>query len=141
MNPQRACFDADVTFLNGGSLSVRDFRLDVVSDRLSADDVGLLLIGHLGLLMVDQVSISDLRFVAEPHKGSRGTLPAATPDSTATPDSAARSGHRLVDLTHPVEEGMVTYPGRPVPRFGLHLSRADSAAHYTPGTQFELATI
>ena len=25
----RACFDADVTFLNGGSLSVEDFRLDV----------------------------------------------------------------------------------------------------------------
>jgi kynurenine formamidase len=48
---------------------------------------------------------------------------------------------RLVDLTHPLEEGMVTYPGLPEPRFGLHLSRADSAGHYAPGTTFELGTI
>jgi hypothetical protein len=50
-------------------LSVRDFRLDVASDRLSAEDVGLLLVGHLGLLMVDQVSVRGLRFLAEAHKG------------------------------------------------------------------------
>jgi len=132
MTQSRACFDADVTFLNGGSLTVRDFRLDVASDQLSADDVGLLLVGHLGLLMVDQVAVSGLRFVTEAHKGSRGTVPAT---ATATPAT------RLIDLTHPVEEGMVTYPGLPAPAFGLHLSRAESAAHYAPGTEFELATI
>jgi arylformamidase len=136
MTQLRACFDADVTFLNGGSLSVRDFRLDVVSDQLPAGEIGLLLVEHLGLLMADQVSISGLRFVAEPHKGSRGTTPSATPAQ-----ATARTGPRLVDLTQPVEEGMVTYPGLPAPTFGLHLSRADSAAHYAPGTEFELATI
>ena len=36
---------------------------------------------------------------------------------------------------------MVTYPGLPVPRFGLHLSRADSVGHYAPGTTFEMGTI
>jgi arylformamidase len=147
MTQSRASFDADVTFLNGGSLTVRDFRLDVASDQLSADEVGLLLVGHLGLLMVGEVSVSGLRFVTEAHKGSRGTLPAAgtaagTGTGTGTTTGTTTgTGVRLIDLTHPVEEGMVTYPGLPAPAFGLHLSRAESAAHYAPGTEFELATI
>jgi kynurenine formamidase len=36
---------------------------------------------------------------------------------------------------------MATYPGLPGPVLGIHLSRADSTAHYAPGTQFELGTI
>ena len=36
---------------------------------------------------------------------------------------------------------MVTYPGLPGPTLGVHLSRADSVAHYAPGTTFEMATI
>lgn len=133
MTELRACFDADVRFLNSGSLAVRDFRLDVPSADLDAAQVGLLLVAHLGLLMVGTVSVTQLRFVAERHKGSRGTT-AGTPTTTG-------DGGRLVDLTHPVEEGMVTYPGLPAPSFGLHLSRQDSEAHYAPGTRFELATI
>ena len=38
------------------------------------------------------------------------------------------SAPRLVDLSHAVEHGMVTYPGLPGPVIGDHLSRADSAA-------------
>jgi arylformamidase len=52
-----------------------------------------------------------------------------------------QNGIRLVDLTHPVEEGMATYPGLPGPTLGIHLSREDSVAHYAPGTTFEMATI
>ena len=47
----------------------------------------------------------------------------------------------LVDLTHPIEPGMVTYPGLPGPQLGLHLSREDSRAHYGPGTEFEIGTL
>jgi kynurenine formamidase len=133
----RACFDADLTFTNGGSLAVRDFRLDVAGDDLTADDVGRALVAHLGLLMVGEVRVHGLRFVAERHKGSRGAVP-ATAVSAAAP---APDGVRLVDLTHPVEDGMLTYPGLPGPVLGIHLSRADSTAHYAPGTQFEMGTI
>ena len=47
----------------------------------------------------------------------------------------------LVDLTHPIEPGMVTYPGLPGPQLGLHLSREESRAHYGPGTEFEIGTL
>ena len=48
---------------------------------------------------------------------------------------------RFVDLSHTVEHGMVTYPGLPAPVIGDHLSRADSAAHYDPGTTFQIGRI
>jgi kynurenine formamidase len=47
----------------------------------------------------------------------------------------------VVDLTHPIEAGMITYPGLPGPVFGIHLSRAESARFYEPGTEFELGTL
>ena len=48
---------------------------------------------------------------------------------------------RFVDLSHTVEHGMVTYPGLPAPVIGDHLSRTDSAAHYDPGTTFQIGRI
>ncbi|HZM65239.1 MAG TPA: cyclase family protein [Nakamurella sp.] len=48
---------------------------------------------------------------------------------------------RIVDLSHPVIDGMVTYPGIPGPVIGTHLSFDDSAAHYAAGTEFSIATI
>jgi len=33
---------------------------------------------------------------------------------------------RLIDCSHTIENGMITYPGLPGPRIGTHLSRADS---------------
>ena len=48
---------------------------------------------------------------------------------------------RFVDLSHTVEHGMVTYAGLPAPIIGDHLSRADSASHYDPGTTFQIGRI
>jgi arylformamidase len=48
---------------------------------------------------------------------------------------------RLVELSHTVTEGMVTYPGVPGPVLGTHLSREDSRTHYAPGTEFLIGTI
>lgn len=47
----------------------------------------------------------------------------------------------LVDLSHPIVEGMVTYPGLPGPAISDHLSRADSRGHYDPGTEFHIGRI
>lgn len=47
----------------------------------------------------------------------------------------------LIDLSHPIEDGMQTYPGLPVPRIDSHMSRRDSQAHYAPGTQFHIGRI
>lgn len=48
---------------------------------------------------------------------------------------------RLVDLSHTVRDGLVTYPGLPAPRIRDHLSREDSRQHYAPGTEFHIARV
>jgi arylformamidase len=48
---------------------------------------------------------------------------------------------RLVDVSHVIEAGMVTYPGLPGPVISDHLSRTDSRANYAPGTEFLIGRI
>jgi arylformamidase len=47
----------------------------------------------------------------------------------------------IVDLSHPIRSGMVTYPGLPAPTFGTHLSREASRNVYAPGTEFHIGHI
>lgn len=47
----------------------------------------------------------------------------------------------VVDLSHPIVEGMTTYPGIPGPTLGMHLTFDESAAHYAAGTEFSIGTI
>jgi arylformamidase len=48
---------------------------------------------------------------------------------------------RLVDLSHPIEPGMVTYPGLPGPVVSDFLGREASRGHYSEGTTFHIARI
>ena len=48
---------------------------------------------------------------------------------------------RLVDLSHPIEPGMTTYPGLPGPVLSEYLSREDSRGRYAPGTTFSIGRI
>jgi kynurenine formamidase len=48
---------------------------------------------------------------------------------------------RLVDLSHPIEAGMVTYPGLPVPVISDFLSREASAAKYGGQAEFHIARV
>ena len=48
---------------------------------------------------------------------------------------------RLVDLSHPIEPGMVTYPGLPGPVVSDFLGREASRGHYAEGTTFHIARI
>jgi kynurenine formamidase len=48
---------------------------------------------------------------------------------------------RLVDLSHVIEHGMVTYPGLPAPAISDWLSRDASGARYAPGTTFQMSKI
>lgn len=47
----------------------------------------------------------------------------------------------IVELSHRIHDGMITYPGVPAPRLGVHLSREDSREVYAPGTEFHIGTI
>ena len=48
---------------------------------------------------------------------------------------------RLIDLSHAIEAGMVTYKGLPAPLVCDHLSREASRGHYEPGTEFQIGRI
>lgn len=48
---------------------------------------------------------------------------------------------RIVDLSHPIEDGMETYRPLPGPIITDHLSREASRAHYGPGTEFHIGLI
>jgi len=48
---------------------------------------------------------------------------------------------RLIDLSHEVEHGMITYKGLPAPVICDFLSREDSRKHYAAGTEFNIGKI
>jgi arylformamidase len=47
----------------------------------------------------------------------------------------------LVDLSHTVEHGMITYKGLPAPVISDFMSREDSRGKYAPGTEFHIGRI
>ena len=47
----------------------------------------------------------------------------------------------IVDLSHPITDGLVTYPGLPGPTISDHLSREASRARYAPGYEFQIGRI
>jgi kynurenine formamidase len=48
---------------------------------------------------------------------------------------------KLIDVSHDIEAGMITYPGLPGPEVSDHLSREASRGKYAPGTTFQIAKI
>jgi len=48
---------------------------------------------------------------------------------------------RLIDLSHEVEHGMITYKGLPAPIICDFLSREESRTHYAEGTTFNIGKI
>ncbi len=54
---------------------------------------------------------------------------------------AKNSDNNLVDVSHTVEHGLVTYKGLPAPIICDYLSREESKKHYAEGTQFHIGKI
>jgi kynurenine formamidase len=48
---------------------------------------------------------------------------------------------RFIDLSHPIEHGMITYPGLPGPVISDFLGREASRGHYAEGTTFQIARL
>jgi len=53
----------------------------------------------------------------------------------------AEPAARIVDLSHPIRAGLVTYPGLPAPEITPFLTREDSRGKYAPGTEFAMDVI
>jgi kynurenine formamidase len=131
MTEYRASFDAQVTFSNGGDLAVHGFRVDVPDADIDEAGIAALFVASLGLLMTDTVELRNVKIFAEPHKGTRGG-PAGHGERVPGP------GGRLVELSHVIRPGMVTYPGLPGPAITPYLTREASRSQYAPGTEFAI---
>src|ERR1700685_3791869 len=119
MTEYRASFDAAVTFSNGGDLTVHGFRIDVPAADIDAAGIAALFVASLGLLMTDAVELRNVAIFAEPHKGTRG-------GPADRGGSAPGAAGRLVELSHVIRPGMVTYPGLPGPAITPYLTREAS---------------
>lgn len=129
MTDKRVRFDFEVDFLNGGGIQGQGFRLDIDGDDISDDALAAYIVADLRLLMVGDVRILNKTIIAEAHK--RGETKPAEPLDRPT----------IVDLSHVIEEGMVTYKGLPAPLICDHLSRVQSRQHYGEGTEFQIDRI
>ena len=54
---------------------------------------------------------------------------------------ADREGQRLVDLSHVIEDGMVTYKGLPAPHICDFWERESTSGHYDDGSTFQIGRI
>jgi arylformamidase len=122
MTPEhRVQFDFEIDFSNGGGIQGQGFRLDIEGAGIPDEDLATYLIRDLRLLMVGEVRILNKQIILEPHKRSRSSV--------------------RIDLSHIIEDGMVTYPGLPGPVICDFLSREASRANYAPGTEFQIGKI
>jgi len=128
---KRVQFDFEVEFLNGGGIQGQGFRLDIEGDDIEDSALAQYIIQDLRLLMVGRVAILNKSIIVEPHKRSRAPTPGEGEASAAT----------LIDLSHTIEDGMITYKGLPAPLICDHLSREQSRELYAPGTEFQIGKI
>ncbi|MCW3467241.1 cyclase family protein [Chitinophaga nivalis] len=123
---KRVKFDFDIRFTNGGGIQGEDFRLDISGDDIADEALAAYIVADMRLLMVGTVKILNKEILTEPHKRT----PVDTP-----------AGSYLVDLSHTIEAGLVTYKGLPAPIVCDYLSREDSKKFYEPGTSFQIGKI
>lgn len=126
----RAQFDFEIDFSNGGGIQGQGFRLDIDGDDIADDALAAYIVRDLRLLMVGAVRILNKTILRERHKR-------AASGAAATHEEAGR----IVDLSHVIEHGMITYRGLPAPIVCDFLSREASHAHYAPGTEFQIGHI
>lgn len=124
---KRVAFDFEIFFTNGGGIKGEGFRLDIAGDDISDQALADYIVADMRLLMVGETKILNKQILTEPHK--RKAVDAAT------------RGPLLIDLSHTIEHGLVTYKGLPAPVICDYLSRAESRARYAPGTEFQIARI
>ncbi|WP_312992900.1 cyclase family protein [Chryseobacterium flavum] len=124
---KRVKFDFEVYFTNGGSLKGEDFRLDIAGNDITDQELADYIIEDLRLLMAGKVNILNKEIFSETHKRK----PAHKPSSE----------EQLIDLSHTIEEGLITYKGLPAPHICDFLSREDSRQFYEEGTEFQIGKI
>lgn len=124
---KRVKFDFEISFTNGGGLKGEDFRLDIEGDDISDRALADYIVNDLRLLMAGQTKILNKVILTEPH--------------TRAPVNGRTEKNVMIDLSHTIENGLVTYKGLPAPIICDYLSREDSRKFYEEGTSFQIGKI
>ncbi len=94
---KRVVFDFEIDFTNGGGIQGQDFRLDIAGDDISDRELAGYIVKDMRLLMVGEVRILNKRGITEPHKRRPVNAESDSPET-------------LLDLSHTIRDGLVTYP-------------------------------
>lgn len=124
---KRVKFDFEIYFTNGGNIKGEDFRLDIAGVDITDKELADYIVKDLRLLMVGKTNIINKQIFNEPHKRK--------------PINPAKSLDLLIDLSHIIEDGLITYKGLPAPIICDYLSREDSKQYYEEGTEFQIGKI
>jgi kynurenine formamidase len=127
----RVEFDFELDFSNGGALQGQGFRLDIDGDSISDGELAAYLVTDLRLLMVGEVRILRKRVLRERHKRR----------AKAAVGTRTRDGRTRIDLSHAVEDGMVTYRGLPAPIVCDYLSHERSRDRYGGESEFHFGFV
>ncbi len=124
---KRAKFDFEIYFTNGGSIKGENFRLDIAGDDISDKELADYIVDDMRLLMVGQTKILTKEILTEAHRRKPG-------------NEKFEPGF-LIDLSHTIENGLITYKGLPAPIICDYLSRENSRQFYEEGTEFQIGKI
>ena len=124
---KRVKFDFEIYFTNGGSIKGEDFRLDIAGDDISDEALADYVVADMRLLMVGEAKILNKEIFSEPHKRK--------------PVDGKSDTDLFIDLSHTLEDGLITYKGLPAPIVCDYLSREESKRFYEEGTEFQIAKI
>ncbi len=124
---KRVKFDFEIYFTNGGGIKGEDFRLDIAGDDITDKELADYLVNDMRLLMVGETRILNKKIITEDHKRK--------------PINGTGDKSLLIDLSHTIENGLVTYKGLPAPIICDYLSREDSRKLYEEGTEFQIGKI
>jgi arylformamidase len=126
MADKRVVFDFEIAFTNGGGIQGQDFRLDIEGDTIDDKALADYIVQDMQLLMVGEAKILNKQYIEEKHK--RAAVNVAVDE-------------QLIDLSHTVFDGLVTYKGLPAPIICDYLSRERSKEFYEDGTEFQIGKI
>ena len=124
---KRVKFDFEIYFTNGGGIKGQDFRLDISGDAISDKELADYIVADLRLLMVGETKILNKEIFEEKHKRK--------------PINENKKKERFIDLSHTIENGLITYKGLPAPIICDYLSREHSKQLYAEGTTFQIGKI
>ncbi len=124
----RVQFDFEIEFTNGGGIAGRGFRLDIIGDEVTDQELADYIVQDMRLLMVGKVEILNKMIIQEKHKRQK-------------PINKYSEVDNFIDLSHKIEDGLITYKGLPAPIICDYLSRDDSREFYEKGTEFQIDKI